>query len=82
MPAPETDTEKLIWSVLGAERPLIRYVHFAPSPSLCPRCPQIEANHLFLLVYSRLQGNSLVEANMNFLEKHQGDFKLVIENGR
>ncbi|KAM5578948.1 N-terminal acetyltransferase A complex auxiliary subunit NAA15 [Rosa sericea] len=43
MPAPETDTEKLIWSVLGAERPLI----------------------------SRLQGNSLVEANMNFLEKHQ-----------
>ncbi|XP_050384710.1 N-terminal acetyltransferase A complex auxiliary subunit NAA15 [Argentina anserina] len=43
MPAPTSDTETLIWSVLGAERPLI----------------------------SQLQGNSLVEANMNFLKNHQ-----------
>ncbi|BBG99035.1 tetratricopeptide repeat-containing protein [Prunus dulcis] len=43
MPAPVTDNEKLIWSVLEAERPLI----------------------------SQLQGKSLIEANKNFLEKHQ-----------
>ncbi|XP_068334434.1 N-terminal acetyltransferase A complex auxiliary subunit NAA15-like [Pyrus communis] len=43
MPAPVTDSEKLIWSVLEAERPMI----------------------------SQLQNKSLVEANKNFLEKHQ-----------
>ncbi|KAM1822990.1 hypothetical protein ACFX13_025647 [Malus domestica] len=43
MPAPVTDGEKLIWSVLEAERPMI----------------------------SQLQNKSLVEANKNFLEKHQ-----------
>lgn len=37
MPAPVTDTEKLIWSVLEAERPLIRFswnVQFALSFTL------------------------------------------------
>lgn len=41
MPAPVTDNEKLIWSVLEAERPLIRFsfnVHFALSLSHAPVC--------------------------------------------
>lgn len=83
MPAPVTDTEKLIWSVLEAERPLIRFswnVHFALSLSLshsllcsCMVVGKIKAKHLLLLVYSQLQEKSLVEANRNFLENHQGD---------
>lgn len=81
MPAPVTDTEKLIWSVLEAERPLIRFswnVHFALSLSPPPLCScmvvgKTKAKHFFLLVYSQLQEKSLVEANRNFLENHQGD---------
>lgn len=42
LPAPVTDSEKLIWNVLEAERPDLRQLH----------------------------GNSLVEVNSNFLEKH------------
>ncbi|VAH61798.1 unnamed protein product [Triticum turgidum subsp. durum] len=42
LPAPGTDSEKLIWNVLEAERPDLRQLH----------------------------GKSLVEVNINFLEKH------------
>ncbi|KAF7036980.1 hypothetical protein CFC21_047472 [Triticum aestivum] len=42
LPAPATDSEKLIWNVLEAERPDLRQLH----------------------------GKSLVEVNINFLEKH------------
>uniref|UniRef100_A0A8R7TVA6 N-alpha-acetyltransferase 16, NatA auxiliary subunit n=1 Tax=Triticum urartu TaxID=4572 RepID=A0A8R7TVA6_TRIUA len=46
LPAPGTDSEKLIWNVLEAERPDLRQLH----------------------------GKSLVEVNINFLEKHNGNY--------
>lgn len=87
MNAPVTDSEKLIWNVLEAERQTIRLygaiVYFF-SPFIVfwgGWCIQIFffINLLFIsnflwqfFLCSQLQGNSLFEANNSFLEKHKG----------
>lgn len=83
MNAPVTDSEKLVWSVLEAERQTIRFydaIIYFFSFFYCLSGADI---YIFRLIYdviltfsvilcSQLHGKSLFEANNSFLEKHEG----------
>jgi hypothetical protein len=86
MAAPVTDTEKLIWSVLEAERPTIRFSSckwvFLFSFALLlynilffHSKLHTESFYLFLFFCSQLHEKSLIEGNKIFLEKHKGHHK-------
>ena len=80
MPTPVTDAEKLISSVLEAERPTIRFFFYFPVSFLCLYIFSIKLTVLFPSFFffsfsfnSILHEKSLIEANKIFLEKHKGD---------
>jgi len=85
MNAPVTDTEKLVSSVLEAERQTIRfsgaivYILFSPFIAFCG--PLYSFSFMYDLIFnflwlfflcSQLHGKSLFETNNSFLEKHEG----------
>jgi len=85
MNAPVTDSEKLVWSVLDAERQTIRFssaiiyifllfiVFCGPLYSFFLIYDLIFTFLWLLFLCSQLHGKSLFETNNSFLEKHEGD---------
>ena len=80
MAAPVTDTDKLIWSVLEAERPTIRYtcklfifLIFQCFSIILFILLQLPTECVYVIfLCSQLHEKSLIEGNMTFLEQHKG----------
>lgn len=73
MPTPVTDTEKLIWAVLEAERPTFRFSWILLLSWLdLIKIVMVAQCTYYKFFCSQLHGKSLIEANTLFLEKHKG----------
>lgn len=76
--APETDSEKLIWNVLEAERRDIRLLFISRFPVMSCISTEFVTSVPFLPC-SHVHEKSLLEVNNSFLEKHKGSalFNLI-----